>query len=1449
MLLIFLILGLLSSSAQAQLERGVKGEVEDVILLDAQDWHSSIAATPLAIYSEDNRTITKPLLILPKEVDAGKRMGWVEQRDLDTYGVNSVLHTFKSANISSITIHGKGDEAKALVEAAHKEGMEAYITATLELPTTPQSEKQLSMSISESDKAILEEAGFETQSPDQSHVDPSWLQVPNSQTEGKARYYCPTNPEVRDYLYSQVETLVDDYKTDGVVLYRFGYQDDTYCFCNSCKEKFYKDTGIDLTKVYANNYNLERWNQWKQQQITEIVNEAKRITADMGPVELGVAMGNPFDRSQGYNFAQIAAASDFTIISPVSKEDAKVASSMSPKPVYIRLSDDYVGYILSTQNVEGTVKYLEDLTLAGAEGIAFEYNVVYTPIWSELQPPSPATQWLLQQLGGKTLGIGNVSWEIDAAILAHNSSDMAAKISERWMSSPGAVIAGENYSAALSAAPLASYLNWPILFADKELSPQTSAALKRLNVHTVILAEPAAQKVRDNLTDMNITILKNDQDLLLKEMKARGENASMVVLTNSRDFSLLPLVPKTEIKRAMIGDVLAHVEISPSEIPAEEPGQIVRLNVTLTNSNTDVLHGVFLSNVFPNGKLIQWPRPSEGEVNITDPYTGLPSDALSTLFNGSLLRWGVDKLEPGKSATLNTEVELQYAMDSGWRQQLDGGFTISYDGLSYNHTIENKDDWPIVNITYPTWIYSGRTNISWNLARESSYTALNLYSPNGRSGSYRITDIEPDKLYVLRLPLLTPGKWKFNIEAGDGYTHRTQNYTIEVRSNVAPLNITSSSHTKVPRLSLVAAQAAAAHKGLLVDVATDPQKINAGKVEDELNQKVNDLQLAPQYLIVVGDPGSLPFISTGLKQKSDDFREYSIYRDYQISNEEDNYTEVASGRIMGLSVYDASQLLARTLAYDRLAGAWKNNSLVISSPPLSFPQAPVAMSIRDYLLAAGLNAKDLRYEEATYQQAVSQMNNGQNIVHFHHHGFESGWALSFWSMMDPLLTEAHVKQILLSPQTTTTSACVTMNLKGFSINVSGTEMYIPMRLEDSIALAFLHAGAVNYVGESALSWIFVSDDYGKKFYQALVFDNASIGQAQLQADNLYKLKFKGAENIKKNLSDYDDTFSVEWDTSVREMLNQTAYMGMILGDPSFRPALPKTPPLPYTIGVQLENTTKKKNGKNLTTLKASVNAQNESATDWIYWIETDTTNGKLALNAPPAIIASVSLPKDADKIVVKEDGRAVWHDENMVGDHKIVMWPVIQPRLGDDRNFEIEYMLVPGQVQTINITAGWNAVSVYLDPKNPSVSKYLKSKPFRGIFAVSGDDWDFSMNEASVSNVTTFSPGEGYLIDSAGNFSVKLAGKPVDTPYQLKLHPGWNMIGLPLNETVNLNNLTLRAEYKRYNYSEAVEKGIISAFLWKYDENGWIHLGENETLVPGKAYLLEVNSEAKLEFG
>lgn len=1444
---------LLLAVANAELERGTKGNVEDVILVSADDWHSSIAATPLAIWSEDNRTVVNPLLILPKNVNAGMRMGWVEQDDLDRYGVASVLHTLKSANISAVIIHGEGDLAKSLVEAAHKEGLKAYVTVSLEPPKAKPKLDVLGVDITALSEEhvltavkgiFLDEMNLNDKSSDESIVETDWLQRPAPGIEGNASLYCPVNSEARESLFNRIESLIDEYEVDGVVLYEFGFEDDNYCFCDYCKEEFYKDTGIDLSKIYANSYNLERWRQWKQDQVMEIVHEAKNITNDLGPVELGVAVGSPFDRSEGYNYADISKAADFTLIAPSPAQDITLASGMTEKPVYIRLSDDYVEYVLSTQNVAGTVKYIEDLTRGGAGGFVFEYNVVYTPLWSELEPPSQSAQWLLQQLGGKTLGIGNVSWRSDSWIDANNSFDMAGRLSERWDMSPGAVIVGENYSAGLSAATLASYLNWPILFTGDRLPEETASALKRLGADQVAIMGPISEKARNNLSEMNLSLIEGG-DLLIKEMESRNESPNMVVLTNSRDLSLLPPVPATEIKRDLIGDLLVRVEVNPSQIPAEELGEIVRMNVTLTNSGPDKLRNIGLLDLFPSGRLITWPRPKQGIVNITDPYTGSQSDVTSAFLNGSMLRWRLDELEPEKSTSLVMDVEILHPMDVGWKKGLDSGVTVSYEGLTYNLTLKREDDWPIVNITYPSMIFSGMANISWNIDRTSSFTILNLYSPTGRSGSIMIDDTQPDKLYSVKTPLITPGIWKFNIEAGDGYTHRTENYTIKVRSAIEPLNITAFSHTKIPRTSLVAASAAAARKAMLVDIAKDPQEIEPLKVEEALGQKVDDLKLSPQYLMVVGDPGSMPFISTGLMQKYLETKpfEYEVYRDYKIDLDDDNYTEVATGRIMGLSVYDASQLMARTLAYDRLTGAWKNNALVISSPPLTFPQDPTAMSIRDYLEEAGLSVRDLRYEEASYQLAASQMDNGQNIVHFNSHGLESGWGLSDWSMMDSVLDETHVKQLTLAPQTTSAASCVTSNLKGYTINISGIQMYVPVRLDDSIALAFIKAGAVNYIGSNSLSWVFVSDDYAKRFHQALVFENASIGQALADADNLYHMKVKGAERI-KSVSDYDERLP-SWDSSVQDILNQTASMNIIIGDPSFKPYLPKMPPLPYSQDTKPYNQT----AKNETGLETSIIAKSDKATDWIYWVETDTTDGKLSLNAPPAIIGEVLLPKSADKIVVKEDGRAVWHDEDVLGEQKKVMWPIVRPRLNDTRTFQIEYVLVPGEVQVINVTAGWNPVSIYLQPKDADVSKHLKNKPYRSVFSAMGGDWDFSMQDTSAGNVTKFEPGRGYLIDSSENFTIELEGKPVEFPYRMKLLQGWNMIGVPMNKTVDMNNITVNAEHKRYKYPEAVTKGIISAFIWSYNDGlGWSHLGVNDTLEPGKAYLVEAMSECRLEF-
>ena len=129
---------------------------------------------------------------------------------------------------------------------------------------------------------------------------------------------------------------------------------------------------------------------------------------------------------------------------------------------------------------------------------------------------------------------------------------MAEKISRYWKSSPGAVIVGENYSAALIAAPIASYLNWPLLFVDSRLPNETAAALSRLDVKEAVIVGPISPIVRQNLSQMNITLQEGNSEFLIEQMSKRGDRPTMVVFTNSHDLSLLPPVPNPAVERTLV---------------------------------------------------------------------------------------------------------------------------------------------------------------------------------------------------------------------------------------------------------------------------------------------------------------------------------------------------------------------------------------------------------------------------------------------------------------------------------------------------------------------------------------------------------------------------------------------------------------------------------------------------------------------------------------------------------------------------------------------------------------------------------------------------------------------------------------------------------------------------------------------------------------------------------
>jgi hypothetical protein len=104
------------------------------------------------------------------------------------------------------------------------------------------------------------------------------------------------------------------------------------------------------------------------------------------------------------------------------------------------------------------------------------------------------------------------------------------------------------------------------------------------------------------------------------------------------------------------------------------------------------------------------------------------------------------------------------------------------------------------------------------------------------------------------------------------------------------------------------------------------------------------------------------------------------------------------------------------------------------------------------------------------------------------------------------------------------------------------------------------------------------------------------------------------------------------------------------------------------------------------------------------------------------------------------------------------------------------------------------------------------------------------------------------MVDSSGNFTIEVSGKPVELPYRLNLVKGWNLIGVPYNRTASIDHVIVSAEHKRYNYPQAATKGYVSTFLWKYDGSSWAQVSGNETLEPGKAYLLEAKDDCRLEF-
>ncbi|MBI4215063.1 hypothetical protein HY546_03630 [archaeon] len=118
-------------------------------------------------------------------------------------------------------------------------------------------------------------------------------------------------------------------------------------------------------------------------------------------------------------------------------------------------------------------------------------------------------------------------------------------------------------------------------------------------------------------------------------------------------------------------------------------------------------------------------------------------------------------------------------------------------------------------------------------------------------------------------------------------------------------------------------------------------------------------------------------------------------------------------------------------------------------------------------------------------------------------------------------------------------------------------------------------------------------------------------------------------------------------------------------------------------------------------------------------------------------------------------------------------------------------------------------------------------------------------------------PGESYYLDVSEDIKLSLTGISLEqaSNWKVAIHPGWNMIGLPFDNSVSRLQIGFGFEGGVYNLTDAVQGGLISSIIYWFDNSTqdfrWLSLPEDlpfGELDPWKGYILWSETDADLVF-
>ncbi len=380
-------------------------------------------------------------------------------------------------------------------------------------------------------------------------------------------------------------------------------------------------------------------------------------------------------------------------------------------------------------------------------------------------------------------------------------------------------------------------------------------------------------------------------------------------------------------------------------------------------------------------------------------------------------------------------------------------------------------------------------------------------------------------------------------------------------------------------MSMAAASLAAFRNAVVVPVEFEPaDKWNDTAQAEEVKKAAMDARtlllthgMVPKYVCIVGDPKAIPMkYYTGCG--TGEWAEEGIPTDNYYADFDGNplTQEIAIGRIVGRHVGDASALAARSAGYGRMVElekakggiggtgitAWIKNAYFIEGTlQIELFCTGDVVQVNKMLTEGGFITAFRHSALGALSPAIGELYNNNYLIYYGHGG-DDGWyylGVGGGGADAVRIGPEDLEGKVIPPGNGIAGSCLTSALDDMS-------EYAKAPIDQRISLAFLHAGAISYVGGTRVTWGEVkvwpameSSCNGmlcNRYIELLTRFNSTLGDALMITKNEY---YKMASNMERTVIYIDNNGVPQTYHGLTPWDKRTMLAYPLYGDPAVNP--------------------------------------------------------------------------------------------------------------------------------------------------------------------------------------------------------------------------------------------------------------------------------------------------------